>query len=194
MIRNPRPTRAEATDVANAIFDGTDAVMLSGETAIGDYPVQTIEMMTSIINEAEQQLRKWGRWHGTPSEEMMDDAIAITCAARELAHDRNVSAIVVFTQTGRTARYMSKGSPRVPIIGFTPREMTYNRMAFYWGVYPHMIAFANSMEEMLAHVDSATIESTPITPGQKVVMISSFPVGSNSLPNLALLHEIGSKS
>jgi pyruvate kinase len=168
--------------------------MLSGETAIGEYPVQTIEMMTSIIAEAERQLKKWGHWHGTPSEASMEDAIAITCAARELAHDLDVSAIVVFTQTGRTARYMSKANPRVPIIGFTPKEKTYNRMAFYWGVYPHMIAFANSMEEMLAHVDTAMVEMIPITPGQKVVMISGFPVGSNSLPNLALLHEIGSKS
>jgi pyruvate kinase len=194
MMHNPRPTRAEATDVANAIFDGTDAVMLSGETAVGEYPVQTIDMMISIIQKSEQQLKKWGRWHGTPSEEYIDDAIAITCAARELAHDLNVSAVVVFTQSGRTARFMSKANPRVPIIGFTPRENTYNRMAFYWGVFPYMISMANSMEEMLAHVDSAMVAATPINPGQQVVVISGFPVGSNSLPNLALLHTIGSKS
>ena len=191
MMHNPRPTRAEATDVANAIFDGTDAVMLSGETAVGEYPVQTIEMMRSIIRKSESEYERWGRWQGTPSTQHQDDAIALTFAARELAHDLDVAAIVVFTQSGRTARYMSKANPRVPIIGFTPNQSTYNLMAFYWGVYPHMIPFANSMEDMLAHVDSAVVASTPLTPGQKVVVISGFPVGSYSLPSLALLHTIG---
>jgi pyruvate kinase len=194
MINNPRPTRAEATDVANAIFDGTDGVMLSGETAIGKYPIQTIEMMSSIVEKAEQQSKKWGRWQGTPSEEYHDDAVAITCAARELAHDLNVSAVVVFTQSGRTARLMSKANPSVPIIGFTPQETTYNRMSFYWGVYPHMIQFAKSMEEMLSHVDTAMSATTPFKPGQQVVVISGFPVGSNRLPNLALLHTIGASA
>ncbi|HKJ26922.1 MAG TPA: pyruvate kinase, partial [Anaerolineales bacterium] len=191
MIHNPRPTRAEATDVANAIFDGTDAVMLSGETAVGEYPVQTIDMMSTIIIKAEQQSKKWGRWQGTPSEEFQDDAIALTCAARELADDLNVSAVVVFTQSGRTARFMSKANPRVPIIGFTPQETTYRRMAFYWGVYPHKIEFATTMETMLSYVDSAMAATMPFVPGQQVVVICGFPVGSSRPPNLALLHNIG---
>ena len=87
MIHHPRPTRAEATDVANAIFDGTDAVMLSGETAIGEYPVVTVEMMRDIILQSEEHLTDWGRWHGTNTGPHADDAISITNAAKELAHD-----------------------------------------------------------------------------------------------------------
>ncbi|NIW44683.1 MAG: pyruvate kinase [candidate division Zixibacteria bacterium] len=194
MISNPRPTRAEANDVANAIFDGTDAVMLSGETAVGAYPVETISMMHAIIVKSEEHLKQWGRWQGTPTKLYEDDSIAITGAARELAHDLNVAAIVVFTQSGRTARYMSKAMPRVPIIGFTPDEITYRRMAFYWGVHPNKIQFANTLEEMLTYVESAMIAKTPIKDGQQVVVICGFPVGGNRLPNLALLHTIGTQT
>lgn len=194
MIHHPRPTRAEATDVANAIFDGTDAVMLSGETAVGEYPVITVEMMRDIILQSEEHLTDWGRWHGSKVGTHEDDAISITNAAKELAHDLNVAAIVVFTQSGRTALLMSKSNPRVPILGFTPNEDTYRKMALYWGVYPHLTQFSNSFEEMLAHVESAMIASTPIKPGQQVVVISGFPVGAMRLPNLALLYTVGQKS
>lgn len=194
MIHNPRPTRAEATDVANAIFDGTDAVMLSGETAIGQYPIQTVKMMKAIICQAEKHLSDWGRWHGTPTERFTDDAVAITSAARELAHDLNVAAVVVFTQSGRTARLMSKASPRVPILAFTPDQQTYQRMAFHWGVYPHLIPFADTIEEMLSYVESAMLASTTIKAGQQVVVISGFPVGTHRLPNIALLHTLGQNS
>ncbi len=193
MIHNPRPTRAEATDVANAIFDCTDAVMLSGETAIGKYPIKAVEIMDAIIHESEENLKSWGHWRGTPHETIGDDATSITMAGRELAHDLNVAAIVVFTQTGRTARLMSKALPRVPIIGFTPEEGTYRRMSFYWGVFPRLIPFANSIEEMLRDVDQAMIESTPLKPGQQVVVITGFPVGARRLPNLALLYTVGQK-
>lgn len=194
MITNPRPTRAEASDVANAIFDGTDAVMLSGETAAGQHPIKTVEIMDRIVQEAEGHVRKWGHWKGTHSEAGGDDASSITRAARELAHDLNVAAIVVFTQSGRTARLMSKTLPRVPILGFTPEMRAYNRMALYRGVYPYMVPYANSMEEMLYHVDTAMIASTPIKPGQQVVVISGFPVGAMRLPNFALLYTVGQRS
>ena len=191
MIDKPRPTRAEASDVANAIFDGTDAVMLSGETAVGKYPVETVQMMADIVHESEENLDRWGRWHGTPTSFEGDDASHITRAARELAHDLNVEAVVVFTQSGRTARLMSKANPRVPILGFTPAEHTYRRLCFYWGVVPYKVDFSNSIEEMLSHVDSAMIASTPLKPGNQVVVISGFPVGAMRPPNLALLYTIG---
>lgn len=191
MIHTPRPTRAEATDVANAIFDGTDAVMLSGETAVGDFPVKTIQMMDAIICQSEDHLKDWGRWQGTQSDQYFDDAIAITGAARELAHDLNVAAIVVFTQSGRTARFMSKALPRVPIIGFTPNESTYRQMSFYWGVFPYMIPMVNTVEEMLVHVDTTMVAASQIKDGVQVVVISGFPVATHRLPNLALLHTIG---
>ncbi len=194
MIIHPRPTRAEATDVANAIFDGSDAVMLSGETASGKYPLESVKMMDAIIRESEKNQTDWGHWHGSGSDMSSDDAVSITRAARELAHDLNVSAIVVFTQTGRTARLMSKALPRVPIIGFTPEDVTYRKMTLYWGVFPYQIPFADTIEQMLAHVDAAMIESTPIKPGQQVVIISGFPLGAMRLPNFALLYTVGQHS
>jgi pyruvate kinase len=112
-------------------------------------------------------------------------------AARELANDRSVEAIVVFTETGRTARLMSKASPKAPIIGFTPNERTYRRMTLYRGVFPHRIPFAHTMEEMLGHVNMAMKEVTPIKSGQQVVVITGFPVGEKRPPNLALLYTLG---
>jgi pyruvate kinase len=151
-------------------------------------------MMVSIICKSEEHLKQWGRWRGTSSDDYYDDAIAMTGAARELAHDLNVAAVVVFTQSGRTARFMSKARPRVPIIGFTDNQSTYRKMAFYWGVHPNMIRRVNSIEEMLEQVDSSMVTATPVKDGQQVVVISGFPVGSNRLPNLALLHTIGNTS
>lgn len=194
MINNPRPTRAEASDVANAIFDGTDAVMLSGETAAGKYPVEAVKIMDAIIRESEANKGDWGHWKGATAKNSGADANSITLAARELAHDLNVAAIVVFTQSGRTARLMSKALPRVPILGFTPELRAYHRMSFYWGVFPYLVPYANTIEEMLAHVDTAMVASTPIKPGQQVVVISGFPVGAMRLPNFALLYTVGQRS
>ena len=201
MIHNPRPTRAEASDVANAIFDGSDAVMLSGETAIGKYPVQSVEIMAAIIEQAETELSKWGHWDGNMVGETADhvaledvthdDALAITRAARGLATDRDVAAIAVFTQTGRTAMLMSKARPRTPILAFTPVEATYRRLPMLWGVIPYLVPFADTVEEMLKHVEDAIVSATPIQSGQQVVLISGFPVGALCPPNMALLHTIG---
>ncbi|MGH2520919.1 MAG: pyruvate kinase, partial [Anaerolineales bacterium] len=135
MITNPLPTRAEASDVANAIYDGSDAVMLSGETAYGQYPVDSVKMMSAIINEAEVHMEEWGRWHGA-HESTSDDSVALARAARELAHDRDVTAIAIFTLTGRNARIMSKARPNVPILTFTPEPTTYQRLPLMWGVTP----------------------------------------------------------
>jgi pyruvate kinase len=191
MVNNPRPTRAEASDVANAIFDGTDAVMLSGETAIGKYPVRVIEMMDAIILMAEKNFSDWGRSRGISIETDHHEALSITRAARELAHDVHVDAIAVFTKTGRTARLMSKAYPRVPILAFTPNERTYRCLPLYWGVFPHLVPHADKLDEMLSHVEAAMITSTPIKPGHQVVIISSFPVGKIGPPNFALLYTIG---
>jgi pyruvate kinase len=204
MINNPRPTRAEASDVANAIFDGSDAVMLSGETAVGKYPVQSVEMMDAIIRKAEGQLKKWGHWEGvvsTPSflkditgEEKHDDALSMTSAARELAHDRNVAAIAVFTETGRTAHLMAKARPAVPILAFTPEKKTFQQLPMYWGVIPYLVPFVDTLEDMLSSVEEAIVTATPLRKGQQVVLISGFPVGAMRPPNIALLYTIGELS
>lgn len=192
MMQNPRPTRAEASDVANAIFDGSDAVMLSGETAVGKYPVQSVEMMNAIIGQAEAHIDQWGHMRDiTSTERAYDDAYYMTLATRELADDRNVAAIAVFTKSGRTALLMSKARPDVPIFAFTPDMRTYTRLGMYWGVLPHFVPHADTIEDMLDVVEATMLTSTPIKPGQQVVLICGFPVASGCPANLALLHTIG---
>lgn len=192
MINNPRPTRAEASDVANAIFDGSDAVMLSGETASGKYPVKAVQMMHAIVCEAETHYDRWGtRKNFSLEVTLHTDALSITHAARELAHDRNVAAIAVFTETGRTALYMSKARPKVPILAFTPDKKTFQKLGLYWGVTPFLVPFSTTVETMLAHVETAMMASSKLTAGQQVVLISGFPVGQMREPNFALLHTIG---
>jgi pyruvate kinase len=192
MIHNPRPTRAEASDVANAIFDGSDAVMLSGETAAGQYPVQSVSMMNSIICQAEAHLSQWGHWKGTCAPESnQDDAFFMTLAARELAHDRNVAAIGIFTKSGRTALLMSKTRPGVPILAFTPEVETYHRMGMYWGVQPHLVTQADTIEDMLKVVEAAMVTSSSVEAGQQVVVICGFPVKEIRPTNLALLYTVG---
>ncbi len=192
MIHNPRPTRAEASDVANAIFDGTDAVMLSGETAVGQYPVHAVKMMDAIALHTESHMSRWGHWRGPHGAvEQHDDTYFMTLAARELAHDRNVAAIAIFTKSGRTALMMSKTRPGVPILAFTPVLETYNRMQLFWGVSPYRIPHVNTIEEMIQVVEKEMLSSRSIQPGQQVVLIFGFPVHMVRPTNMALLHTVG---
>jgi pyruvate kinase len=189
MIHNPIPTRAEASDVANAVYDGTDAVMLSAETAAGDYPVEAVTVMDRIVRQAEVDFSKWGHLEENEHDDR-NDSVALTHAARELAHDQDVSAIAVFTSMGRSAFLMSKARPRVPILAFTPEEQTYSRLAIAWGVQPHHIAFVNTVEEMYRCVEAALRDSGMVQPGQQVVLVCGFPLGEMRTPNMALLHTI----
>ena len=193
MIHNPLPTRAEASDIANAVFDGTDAVMLSAETASGEYPIESVEMMARIILEAEKHSQEWGtvleRRRGLGNS----DAAAMSRAAYELANDEDVTAIAVFTAQGSTAWLVSKIRPAKRILAFTPYEMTYRKMAFLWGVYPQLVPFSHTLEEMLAHVDAALLEND-VERGKEVALLCSYPVGSLKPPNMALLHTVGEAS
>ena len=193
MINNPRPTRAEASDVANAIFDGSDAVMLSGETASGKYPVKSVQMMSDIIGQAEAHVGEWGHWHGEiqPDPQSHDDTYFMTLAARELAQDRNVAALAVFTRSGRTALLLSKTRPVVPILAFTPDPHTAMVMNMYWGVYPYLVPHVETVEAMIREADAAMLRSTQVKPGQQVVLICGFPILQVRPTNLALLHTIG---
>lgn len=190
MISNPLPTRAEASDVANAVFDGTDAVMLSAESASGKYPVESVQMMDRIVREAESHFVEWGM---EPSVNGYDhsDAASMARAAQALANDKNVTAVACFTTQGRTAWLMSKIRPRVPVMAFTPDEETYRRLAFLWGVRPQLIAFARSLEEMLDLLDAALMRSDVVNVGDQVVLVCGFPVGAVRPPNMALLHTVG---
>ncbi|HEU0291224.1 MAG TPA: pyruvate kinase [Anaerolineales bacterium] len=190
MITNPLPTRAEASDVANAIFDGTDAVMLSAETAVGKYPVEVVRMMDRIVHEAEAHYLEWGAQQMVAGLEH-SDAASMARAAQALANDENVTAVACFTTQGQTAWLMSKIRPRVPIMAFTPQQDTYQRLAFLWGVRPHRVAFVNSIEEMLDHVDAALMRSDVVQVGDQVVLVCGFPVGAIRPPNMALLHTVG---
>jgi pyruvate kinase len=194
MIVNPQPTRAEASDVANAVFDGSDAVMLSGETAVGAHPVETVRMMATILLEAEGHLDEWGRWKGYISGDPKDHPTALAHVAAELAMDRKVAAIAVFTQLGRSARLMSKARPRAPILAFTPNLATYRRLSMFWGVIPALVPEAESVEKMVSHVETELLQSGPIHPGEQVIIVSSLPMALHGPPNFLLLHTVGSMS
>jgi len=193
MIHNPLPTRAEASDIANAIFDGTDAVMLSAESAAGESPVRSVEMMERIILEAETHSGTWGRVTERRLGLGQSDAASMSRAARELANDDDVSAVAVFTSQGNTAWLVSKIRPSKRILAFTPTEMTYHKLSFLWGVYPHLVPFANSLEEMIGYVDRALMKRG-VREGEQVVVVCGFPVGSLTQPNMALLHTVGDAS
>jgi pyruvate kinase len=190
MIENPRPSRAEASDVANAVFDGSDGLMLSGETAIGKYPVATVETMDRIIRDAERHALQWSCVLVDEDLITDDDAVATTQAARALARDRDVAAIAVFTLSGRTARLMSYTRPTVPIVAFTPEAKTYHQLSLAWGVIPNLVKKANSVEEMIDIVRDACLASGILNHGQQIVLVASLPIGAMGPPNFSLLHTI----
>ncbi len=190
MIENTLPTRAEASDIANAVFDGTDAVMLSAETAAGKYPVEAVKIMARVIIEAETHSSEWGTELGRFGGTEKDNAASMSRVAYELANDENVSAVAVFTSQGSTAWLVSNIRPAKRILAFTPIDMTYQKMAFLWGVYPQLVPFANTLEEMIAHVDRALLQSG-VEEGGQVALLCGFPVGAMKPPNMALLHTVG---
>jgi pyruvate kinase len=189
MVSNRLPTRAEASDVANAVFDGTDAVMLSEESASGMYPVEAVQMMDRIVSEAEAHFLEWGKEPRVSHVSETDDAVSMARAARVLTADRNVTAVACFTMRGLSASMISKIRPPVPILGFTPEARTYQRLAFVWGVQPQLVRYAHNLDEMLQCVDAAL--QAAIKPGDQVVLICGFPVGAIGPPNMALLHTVG---
>src|SRR5207244_3861103 len=149
MITNPRPTRAEASDVANAILDGTDAVMLSAETAAGNYPIEAVQMMARIALETEAgdiTARQ-------PQCKRLSESHSVSHAARALSEEASVRAIVVFTRSGYSAHLISKDRPRVPILAYTPSERVYRQLALWWGVWSYRISMQGSTEELIAVVD-----------------------------------------
>lgn len=190
MIRNPRPTRAEASDVANAIFDGSDAVMLSGETATGKYPVRSVETMDRIIRAAEEAPRLWS----DPPDDMdlghSANAIAgATVASARSLHD--TKAIVVYTGSGGTARLLSDYRPEVPIYAFTPNLHTRHSLALYWGVHPFVFS-TKSSDAVFADLDRALLEHALVKRGERVAIALGWPIEANTSANLLKLHVVGS--
>jgi pyruvate kinase len=148
-------------------------------------------MMGKIICQAEAHVEQWGHWHGsTVADSKGDDTIFMSLAVRELAHDRNVAAIAVFTMSGRTALFVSKTRPTVPILAFTPDKHTYNRLEAYWGVKPFLVPHSTTFDKMLMDVDAVLKSAGVVKPGQQVALTCGYPVATISPTNLVLLHRI----
>lgn len=192
MTHSPRPTRAEVTDVAGAVIDGTDAVMLSAETAVGQYPVRAIEMMDRICREAELS-PEYGRG---PDIRFLEDrarfASATAQACVDAATNLGLTAIVAFTESGSTARLISKYRPRADIFAFTPHERTWRRMALYAGVTPFPFHPVESTDEMILYAEQSLVASGVVKPGDGVVMAAGIPPNQSASTNLMKLHSVGS--
>jgi pyruvate kinase len=197
MINNPRPTRAEASDVANAIFDGTDAVMLSGETASGKYPIQAIETMAEIAEIAEKHLDNSQARINYRQTQMVTvkgfEGIsdATSHAASEIADVLNAKMIVTATWTGYTARQAARGRPRTPILCVTPKEEVYRRMALVWGVQPMMTEPFGTIDEMIHVIVKKANDEGILAYGDLVVMIAGVPFGASSSTNFLKVHKVG---
>jgi pyruvate kinase len=172
MIQNPRPTRAEASDVANAILDGTDAIMLSGETAVGAYPIEAVRTMVRIAQEVEARRSEIDLCSATiPGQHAVRTvADAVTHAARETAHDLNAAAIITPTSSGYTARLMSYHRPRVPIIAVTPSPVVQRQLMLYWGVTPLLAPRTDNTDEMIADAVGAARDRGLVQDGDTVVL------------------------
>jgi pyruvate kinase len=189
MINNSRPTRAEASDVANAVLDGSDALMLSGETAAGAHPVESVRTMARIITEIEQSSYYRTRLEAVELE-MQISANAIAHAAVIAARQMGTPTIAVVTESGGAARLMSEYRPEARIIALTTDEVTYRRLALYWGVTPILIGQAVTTDEMLDRVEKVLLECHHAVSGEYVTITMAVPVGSGETTNMLKIHRM----
>jgi pyruvate kinase len=188
MIESPSPTRAEVSDVANAVFEATDAVMLSGETAVGDFPVEAVDTMRRVILKAETEL-PYDRWLYDRRRWISSGTVEAVClAACELARQTGATAIVAPTETGFTARQMSRFRPRQPILAPTPDKDTARRLALYWGVYPRLVGVRGSIEEMFATAEDVARQEGLLGPGKTVVVTAGVNPGEEGIPTTNTIH------
>ena len=189
MVASPRPTRAEASDVANAIFDGTDAVMLSQETAIGQYPVEAVATMARIAREAEAT--PYLAAPPPPAVGALDVPATVCRAAVQIATDLGCTAIVAFTETGASARYVSRFRPRTPILGLTTSEAARRRMALYWGVETATpLGVGTQVRSMIDDADVRILREGLLDRGDLVVVVAGSPGGRGGT-NRVLVHRVG---
>jgi pyruvate kinase len=194
MIESPNPTRAEVSDVANAIYDGSDAVMLSAETSVGKYPVQAVEYMARIAAEAEHGLRRRGfteppRIKASPDSTSKDSDI-LADAAYNAAKAANAQAIVVFTATGYSARLISRYRPPVKIVAMTPSIETVRRLMINYGVIPVLAPETTTTDGMLDQMDTLLVQKGLLHHGDKVIFVAGTPIGRAGSTNLMKLHEV----
>jgi pyruvate kinase len=191
MQRNPRPTRAEATDVANAIFDGTDAIMLSGETAAGKYPVESVLTMARIAERAEAALEYREIFLRQASAQQTTVTEAISQAVANSALDLDADAIITSTESGYTARMVSKYRPKAPIVAVTPSEHVMRTLQLVWGVTPVLGRPAKTTDEMFDIAVKGAIDSGLVKLGDTVVITAGVPVGRSGSTNLIKIHTVG---
>jgi len=191
MQRNPRPTRAEASDVANAIFDGTDALMLSGETAAGKYPMESVQTMSRIAERAELALAYRDIFMKQASVAQKSVTDAISQAVAQSALDLDVKAIVTSTESGYTARMVSKYRPKAPIIAVTPVEQVQRRLQLVWGVIPVAGVSASTTDEMFDIAVQGAIQSGIVKLGDTIIITAGVPVGRSGTTNLIKIHNVG---
>lgn len=190
MQRNPRPTRAEASDVANAIFDGTDAIMLSGETAAGKYPVESVETMSRIAEKAESALEYREIFLKQSNAQQTTVTEAISQAVANSALELNAKAIITSTETGYTARMVSKYRPKAPIIAVTTEDQTLRRLALNWGVTPVKGTLAASTDEMFDYAMKGGLDSGLVKEGDLVVITAGVPLGRSGSTNLIKIGQV----
>lgn len=191
MISNRRPTRAEVTDVANAIIDGTDAVMLSGETAVGDYPVDTVSMMSKIAMEAENSLDYHKIWEERSAAASPTVTEAIAQATVDIALDLHAAAIVTPTSSGATARAVSKYRPSSLIVAASTMPATYRQLALSWGVYTVLVAPSRNTDDMIQEAVEGVLRAGLVNEGDMIVLTAGVPAGVPGRTNLIKVHTVG---
>ncbi|GGM66828.1 pyruvate kinase [Dactylosporangium sucinum] len=190
MIENARPTRAEASDVANAVLDGADAVMLSGETSVGRYPILTVSTMARIIATTEGGSLSVPRLQHDPRTK----GGALTSAASNIARNIGAKALVAFSQTGDTVRRLARLHCELPLLAFTPEPTVRNQLALSWGVQTFDVPFVEHTDEMFKQVDLALVDLPWLAPGDDVVIVAGSPPGTPGSTNTLRVHQLGALS
>jgi len=190
MIVNPRPTRAETTDVFNAVADETDAVMLSGETAAGRHPVEAVKFMAAIAMEAEKLAVEDETWVRLLPEVDPDIEEIVAHSACAAAVDIGAKAIVAYTNSGATARFISKYHPPMPVLAMTPNQKISRQLALSWGVWPIVVPSFQHAVSMIEHAEAAVQQTGLAEPGDVVVIVAGLPLGTNASSNIMKLHRV----
>ena len=190
MVEHPSPTRAEVSDVANAIYDGTDAVMLSAETSIGKYPVDAVKFMARIAAESEESIRRKG-FLEPPKLPSPSNPEILADAAYHAARESKAAAIVVFTSTGSSARLISRDRPPVPVYAITPDETTARQLSISYGVIAMLAPDVSNTDQMMTQMDRMLVEQKILKTGELVVFVAGQPVGRPGSTNLMKLHRLG---
>ncbi|GAA2163188.1 pyruvate kinase [Pedococcus bigeumensis] len=188
MIENPRPTRAEASDAANAVLDGADALMLSGETSVGAYPILAVQTMARIIESTEEHGLERIRPLGTRPHTMGG---AVSAAAVEIGELLGAKFLITFSQSGDTAKRMSRIRPRIPMLAFTPEPHTRSRLALAWGIETYLVPMARHTDQMAQQVDKSLLASGRAQEGDLVVIVAGSPPGIPGSTNALRVHKMG---